>query len=83
MTIGYVTLVVINGTIKIVANHWEKSVQLIWRKGTHRWNLDLPDVQMSIIGLQMIRLYNNSGPKNDHQQPPLLTWINLNPSMDE
>ena len=45
--IGHITLVAITGTTILVPYHKVKLLQLIWRYGTHRWNLRFPNRQMS------------------------------------
>ena len=47
LTIGHVALVAITGIAIMVPYLWVKSLQLIWRSGTRRWNLRVPDLQMS------------------------------------
>ena len=44
---GHVTLVATIGTTILVPYHWVKSLQLIGRSGTRRWNLRVPDLPMS------------------------------------
>ena len=50
--IEHVTLVAITGTI-LVSYLQVKSLQLVWRSGTRRWNLWMPDLQMSCRDLAM------------------------------
>ena len=46
--VGHVTLVTITGTTSWLVHYLKvKSLQLIWRSGTRRWNLRVPDLQMS------------------------------------
>ena len=45
-SIGYVILVAISGTTKLASYHGVKSLQLIWKWGTCRWNLRVPHLQM-------------------------------------
>ena len=47
LLMGNVTLVAITGTIIIVPYLEVKSLELILRSGTRRWNLRVPDRQMS------------------------------------
>ena len=50
----YDVTVMISGAIIVVPWPVVKSPQLIWRWGTRRWNLTLPDLQMSCLSdLQM------------------------------
>ena len=51
------TLVAISGTAKLVPYHVVKSHQLSWRSGTRRWNLRVPDLQMSCSDLTRMRGY--------------------------
>ena len=43
--------VTIAGTLLLVLCHVAKSLQLIWISGTRRWNLRVPDFQMSCSDL--------------------------------
>ena len=43
---GYVTLADITGNTVLVPYRWIKSLQLIWRLGTCRWNLQVSHLQM-------------------------------------
>ena len=47
ISIGHGTLTVIAGTTILVPSHVVKSQQLIWRSGTRRFHLRVPDLQMS------------------------------------
>ena len=48
VTRRHVTLVIISGTTIMVRYFWVKSLrQLIWRSGTRRFHLRVPDLQMS------------------------------------
>ena len=49
--IEYVTLAAIPGTSNLVACHFVKSLQLIWRSSTRRFHLRVPDLQMSCSDL--------------------------------
>ena len=49
--IGNVILVAITGTTSLVPYLKVKSLQLIWRSGTRRWHLRVPDLQMSCSDL--------------------------------
>ena len=44
---GHAALVDITGTTKLIPFHSVKSLQLIWRSGTRRFHLRVPDRQMS------------------------------------
>ena len=44
-------LAAIAGATILVPCHVVKSLQLIWRSGTRRWNLRVPNLQMSCIDL--------------------------------
>ena len=53
------------GASILVPCHEVKSLQLIWRSGNHsRWNLWLPNLQMSCSDLME---HQDSSPSNDHQ----------------
>ena len=47
-------LVGIAGTTILIPCHIMKSLQLIWRSGTHRWNLWVPDLQTSCCDMTEI-----------------------------
>ena len=47
MAIGCIPLVAVNGISVLVPYLQVKSLQLIWRSGTRRWNLRVPDLHMS------------------------------------
>ena len=64
--IGYVILVAIIGTTKQVPYQLVKSLQLIRRWCTRRWNLRVHDLQMSCCDLTRMRGYHNSSPNNGH-----------------
>ena len=61
------TLVVVTRTTILVPCLWFKSLQLIWRSDTRRWNLWAPDLQMSCRDLTAWRVTRNSSPSNGHQ----------------
>ena len=44
-------LAAIAGTTILLPYHVVKSLQLIWREGTRRWNLWVPNLQMSCSDL--------------------------------
>ena len=46
---------------------WIKSLQLIWRSGTRRFDLRVPDLQTSCSDLIRMRGNWNRSPNNDHQ----------------
>ena len=62
--IGRVILVGITGTAKLVPYHFIKSLPLDWRSGTSRWNLLVPDLQVSGSGLTCIRGYQDNSHSN-------------------
>ena len=50
-TIGHVALVAIVGANSLVPCHVVKTLCLIWRSGTRRWNLRVPNLQTSCSDL--------------------------------
>ena len=50
-TIGHFTLAALIRTIVLVSYRQVKSLQLIWRSGTRRWHLRVPDLQVSCSDL--------------------------------
>ena len=56
----HVNLVVISGTTKLVLYRLVKSLQLIWRSGTRRWNLRVPNLQMSCSNMIRMRWCQDS-----------------------
>ena len=56
----------ITGTTILVPYLEVKSLQLIWRSGTRRWNLRVPDLQMNCRLDYMIG-YQDSNPSNGYQ----------------
>ena len=54
-------LVAITGTTKLVPYHLVKTLQLIRRSGTRRWNLRVPGHQMSCRELRWMRRYQDCG----------------------
>ena len=67
VTIGHVTLVAITRTVILVPYLSVKSLQLIWGLGTRRWNLRVPDLQMSCSDLLTKSRYQDSYSSNGHQ----------------
>ena len=63
----HVSLVGIVGTNILVSCHLVKSRQLIWRLGTRRWNLRVPNLQMNCSDLSLKIGYQGSSPSNGHQ----------------
>ena len=53
-SIRHVTLVVITGTTILAPYHYGKSLQLIWRSGTRRFHLRVPDLQNELQRLDYI-----------------------------
>ena len=47
VALGHVPLAAITGTTNLVPYLWVKSLRLIWRSGTRRWYLRVPDLLMS------------------------------------
>ena len=76
--IGHVTLVAINGTTKPTPYHSVKSLQLIWRLGTDRRNLWIPNLHMSNSNLIKMTRWQDSGHSNGYQWACLhyntMTW---------
>ena len=54
-------------TTTLSPNLQVKSLQLIWRLDTCRWNLWVPDLQMSCSDLTRMIGYQDSSPSNGHQ----------------
>ena len=58
------------GATSLVPCHEVKSLQLIWRSGTSRFYLRVPELQMSYSDLTEIKgiyCYQDSSPSNGHQ----------------
>ena len=51
-----------------------KSLQLIWRSGTRRWNLRVPDLQMRCSDLTRVRGYQVICPNTGHQTTWPIVW---------
>ena len=63
---GACHLVATAGTTIPVPCHFVKSLQLLWRSGTHRWNLKMPNYQMN-CRLDFMKGYQDGSPSNGHQ----------------
>ena len=64
---GHVALKAILGTTKQVPSQLVKSQKLIWRSGTRRCNLRVPDLHMSFSDLIKGRGYQDGSPSNVSQ----------------
>ena len=64
---GQLALVTITGTTILVPCLHVRLLQLIWRLGTRRWNLRLPDRQMSLQRLNYMIGYQASSSTNTCQ----------------
>ena len=78
--VGHVHLVAIAGTTILVPCHVVKTLQLIRRSGTRRWNLRVPDLQMSYSDLTLKIGHQDSSPSNgcNGQMP---CWLRILTSM--
>ena len=77
----HVALVAITETTLLVPCQVVKFLQLIWRSGTCRWNLRVPDLQMSCNDLTWKIRHQASSPSHGHQGVMSLPFPEQNPPL--